>query len=177
MEIRGRKPNRTVAHICKRCYVSFEGPNGSTKFCKSCRPIHRKIRDKEYGKNHRARQNELMKIRRANPAYRKKQMAWNEKWAKANPEKRREIKRIAQNNRCKRIYGYLAHSEWDDIKQKYGNRCLACLRKEPEIRLSIDHIIPISKGGKNLKENIQPLCRSCNSKKQASIIDYRLSSN
>lgn len=31
--------------------------------------------------------------------------------------------------------------------------------------LTIDHIIPVSKGGQTTKENLQTLCRNCNSKK------------
>ena len=33
-----------------------------------------------------------------------------------------------------------------------------------------DHIIPISKGGNNVKENIVPAYRSCNSKKHNKLI-------
>ena len=32
-------------------------------------------------------------------------------------------------------------------------------------RLTQDHVIPLSKGGQHIKENIVPACPSCNSKK------------
>ena len=59
--------------------------------------------------------------------------------------------------------------EWELLKKQYGYRCPLCGKKEPEITLTIDHIIPLSKGGSNYIENIQPLCKPCNSKKYTGI--------
>ena len=58
------------------------------------------------------------------------------------------------------------------IKKLYKTypMCLACGNTE---KLSIDHIVPISKGGKNDYENLQVLCISCNVKKGTNTMDYR----
>lgn len=61
--------------------------------------------------------------------------------------------------------------EWEHLKALYNWTCPACWKKVPEITLSEDHIIPLVKGGSDFIENIQPLCRSCNSKKKNKTIE------
>ena len=38
-------------------------------------------------------------------------------------------------------------------------------KNEQLVVMTIDHIIPLSKGGKNVLENMQPMCYNCNQKK------------
>jgi 5-methylcytosine-specific restriction endonuclease McrA len=48
------------------------------------------------------------------------------------------------------------------IFNRDGKICKKCKAVK---NLTLDHIIPVSKGGKNSLENLQVLCKSCNSKK------------
>jgi 5-methylcytosine-specific restriction endonuclease McrA len=90
----------------------------------------------------------------------------NEETSWLKNKRNRVIKRL-------KIEG-LTHTfgEWDLLKKQYGYTCPCCKKSEPEIKLTEDHIIPLSKGGSDLIENIQPLCRSCNCKKHTKIIKY-----
>lgn len=54
---------------------------------------------------------------------------------------------------------------------KRDKKCLRCGRLD---KLTIDHIIPISKGGQNKIGNLQTLCKGCNSIKRDTYIDYRV---
>lgn len=69
--------------------------------------------------------------------------------------------------------GSYTPQEWKSLKAGYGSVCLCCGRGEPDIKLHADHVVPLSKGGRNDISNIQPLCRFCNSSKGTKTIDYR----
>jgi hypothetical protein len=71
-----------------------------------------------------------------------------------------------RNERIKRNGGNHTKQQWEYLKLAFDNKCQICGKKEPEIVLTKDHIIAVRLGGTNDISNIQPLCRSCNSKKR-----------
>lgn len=56
----------------------------------------------------------------------------------------------------------------EQIKKRDHYTCCVCgnsIEKEPNLLLEIDHIIPVSKGGKTTEDNLQTLCWKCNRSK------------
>ncbi len=45
-------------------------------------------------------------------------------------------------------------------------QCQSCSKTKLEAQLSIDHIIPLARGGQNDISNLQTLCISCNQQKK-----------
>ncbi|MCR4307081.1 MAG: HNH endonuclease [Candidatus Berkelbacteria bacterium] len=70
--------------------------------------------------------------------------------------------------------GFHTQGEWETLKARYNWTCPSCKRKEPEVTLTEDHIIPLSKEGTDYIENIQPLCKSCNSVKHSKVIKFEI---
>ena len=57
-----------------------------------------------------------------------------------------------------------------DCYKRDGHVCVKC---GSEKNLTIDHIIPVSQGGKCHLVNLQTMCKSCNLEKGASVMLYR----
>lgn len=89
---------------------------------------------------------------------------WKGGLKRANGRLRRE--KVKQNGGSHTVV------EWETLKAQYNWTCPCCHKSEPEIVLTEDHIIPLSKGGSHNIENIQPLCKMCNMKKFTKIIKY-----
>ena len=56
-------------------------------------------------------------------------------------------------------------SAWWMRKTSEG-RCYYCDKKVKQAELTMDHVVPISRGGKSKKGNIVPACKACDNKKK-----------
>ena len=59
----------------------------------------------------------------------------------------------------------LRKSQWWKRKRSEGF-CYYCKKKVAPKELTLDHIVPIIRGGKTTKGNLVPVCKECNSKKK-----------
>ena len=63
------------------------------------------------------------------------------------------------------------HRDKKEILQKSGGRCAHCGKPLTHKNATIDHVIPISKGGTNENDNLVALCHECNYKKGDEVIN------
>lgn len=82
----------------------------------------------------------------------------------------RSRERVNRNRARRRgAPGSFTREEWEARKKEFNYRCAHCCKLQP---LTMDHIIPVTKGGTNYINNIQPLCRPCNTKKWNKLEDW-----
>lgn len=94
---------------------------------------------------------------------RKKEKKWKRDYSEVLPEipvsNNDIIKREKERARK------LRNSSWWKRKCSSG-RCSYCNTEVSPNELTMDHIIPLSRGGFSEKYNIVPACKDCNSKKK-----------
>jgi 5-methylcytosine-specific restriction endonuclease McrA len=87
------------------------------------------------------------------------------RWVAKNPERIAHLK-ARRYARERNAEGSHTLEQWRELKAMHDGLCAQCKEAKP---LTKDHIIPLSKGGSDYIENIQPLCRNCNSRKWANL--------
>lgn len=48
------------------------------------------------------------------------------------------------------------------VFNKQNGRCSMCGDKISFLHFTVDHVIPVSKGGKNILDNMEAMCETCN---------------
>jgi 5-methylcytosine-specific restriction endonuclease McrA len=146
-------------------YYKRKGGDGRHRQCKECQ--------KQY-----SRDNKVRKALRARERYDPEKRA--EQWQKqATPETRakrneynREYKRNNKDviNKNRQDYrgrkrdaaGSFTAEQWQDRLAYYGGKCIYCGTTD---NITIEHRIPLVRGGSNWASNLAPACRSCNCSK------------
>ncbi len=109
-----------------------------------------------------------LKLKQCAESYRRRKEkvgAYAKQWAANNPDK---VRASAHRSLAKKhkTAGTCTADEWRAIKEYFGYCCAYCLRPETgTLRLSIDHLIPLTRGGTSDPDNLAPACRPCNSAK------------
>lgn len=105
--------------------------------------------------------------------YRTQRVAAAAAWARANPEMRRAI--AAQYKAARRAWEQLNPDsvgvdsrEWRKLVRRYRHRCAYCGGNDGGLHM--DHVIPLSRGGRHAIGNVLPACQGCNLSKGAKLV-------
>lgn len=184
MEIKSR--------ICTKCKLEKllsefnndkKGKYGKRSLCKKCESQKRKKYYQKYAEERKAyrkqyyqenketenrqsekyRKSHLEKFREYDKKYRnkpaKKKMAQERKRKWYHTPRGRQLEKARKYRRRLQIKATQQPYDFEKICDKYGNICLRCKKKR---KLTVDHVIPLSKGGHDTEQNVQPLCKHCN---------------
>lgn len=69
-------------------------------------------------------------------------------------------RQISSNTKRFKGRGNFTREEWYELIKRQKHLCAYC--KQMPIKLTIDHVVPISRGGMNTIDNVQALCGMCN---------------
>lgn len=157
---RGRRPADLVFAVCDYCSALFVRANPKRRYCRE------KCRDDASGRRQwqRGGRDKEAARRRAREWARRnrnKMRAREKEWARLHPDalRRRQHRRRARERGAT---GDWTPAEWAHLVASYGGTCAYCGRKAP---LTVDHRVPLFRGGANSIDNILPACSPCNKRK------------
>lgn len=171
---RRRKP--VIISICEKCGESYKAKSHAVKYCSQyCRKIvyneKQKLRLREKGKGY-----SLGKIKGWCKFCKKEFSLTVPHHMFCNAECRGSYYEKIQKNTII-DYGILPESLRlrFEILKRDNFTCRYCGRnvKEDKVKLEIDHIIPRSRGGKDIPSNLQVSCFECNQGKKDVILENR----
>ena len=166
------KINNCFQYQCKDCKKKYaaeyqKSPRGHDVHLRATRKYHQTVDNearREFyktadGKAYLRERNKAESFLESCKKYRQSEKG---KTRKALNERKRRA-------RFQEVLCTLTLEEWQEILQSYQFSCYYCGRDD--VKMTIEHVIPISRGGNHTKENVVPACGSCNSSKRERLID------
>lgn len=149
--------------------------DGLINICKECVREYNKIyyySNKEKVKETRKEyyKNNTEKVKKYELINKEKRKEQRKQWVENNREKIRKYAIADSHNRRQKIKETGLKIKTEDICSLFnqqGEICFYCKKTFSKKELTIDHYIPISKGGLHTIENIRIACKYCNSSKHA----------
>jgi len=177
-EARAKKRNITTK-TCTKCWVkkpvkefsvARHHTDGLKSHCKVCvRSSIKTYRKTKKGKKaqHKYYGSDKSKESCAKYYASEKGKAWHRKYRASEKGKAASYKGCFKHNALKRA-ATISPVDEDAVYKMCDYTCTYCGSTE---KLSLDHIIPLSKGGPHAQSNLTVACRSCNSSKNATPLD------
>ena len=148
--------------------------DGLQNWCMSCR---RKWRAKYRADNKDRIAARTAKYRAANKdkiaeyyeANKERIAAKHAEWARNNSDKTR-AKTHRYRGRRRKAEGTFTADQWKARLAYHGYKCIYCgVEKQdtPQKYLTMEHLIPLCRGGTNWASNLAPSCKSCNCSKNS----------
>lgn len=150
------------------CFIHRQTPIKITLNCLECRKQHKATYETRKKTNQKSYLKNKEKILKRNREKYKKTKGQRKEyllhWARNNKDKIREYK---HRRRARERNGNLTSSQ---IKQLFFNHpyCEYCKKTE---NLTLDHIIPVSRGGENTLSNVTVACQYCNASKHNKLLE------
>lgn len=175
-----------VERSCGHCGTDISSKKRHAVYCsRSCKSMAAERRLRTSAEAGRRRNLERYKKERAKRrAYarqqyrdnREAQIEYSRAWRRANPD-RRQVQ--SENRRARKVgnpgYVIVTIADWLSMCRRHSHRCAYC-GKRPD-RLVMDHVVPLSRGGRHSSSNILPACPPCNGSKAAMFLsEWRLGS-
>lgn len=161
---------------CKDCINAMQRLNNVTDETRSryagyrqqerYRQIQRNWRENNRERKREQARKDMRKKRLINP---EPLRARATRWKQSNPDRVLTINR-ARAARKQNAPGSHTTDQWLYLCMWFGNCCVCCGITD---KLTADHVMPLSRGGSNSIDNLQPLCGLCNSRKHTQTVDYR----
>jgi 5-methylcytosine-specific restriction endonuclease McrA len=154
---RGKRRSLPETTHCRCCGVEFVRTNPKQEYCSNT------CRARAQGRRHVRNEGDRRRAREWAREHRDANRLREREWARRNPDLRR-AKAHRRRARDASANGFWTQDEWLALVAAHWNACAYCGRF---VQLTVDHRVPLARGGSNWIWNLLPACGRCNRRKSS----------